>query len=232
MNNVCPNPDCGAVYQINPQHVGRRLTCKKCAAPLLVTDGGLQIEGSAASPAVLAEPARPAAPAGPGAWALFRDRLRAIADPPTWLFGSGAFLVILYLFLPLIDQAKVRRREALVIVGEVREARLEADFKKKEKTTDEEKTRRQQQKEAWEREKNYLEDDVEAAEIGQRRATYWYRYGALLGFLLLAFGSLGYLDPRQPTVRRILGCVVLVALLLSIFNGFAGLGIRIDIGGR
>ena len=158
--------------------------------------------------------------------------MRAVADTPTWLFGSGAFLVIFYLFLPLIDQAKVRRREALVIAGDVREARLEAELKKKDKATDEEKARRQQQKEAWERQKSVLEEDVEAAEIAQRRAGYWYRYGTMLGFLLLAFGSLGYLDPRQPLVRRILGCVVLVAILLSIFNGFAGLGIRLEVGGR
>ena len=47
-----------------------------------------------------------------------------------------------------------------------------------------------------------LEADLEAAQIAQRRATYWYQYGRMLGFVLLAFGSLGYLNPRQPLIRR------------------------------
>jgi hypothetical protein len=231
MNNVCPSPGCGAVYQINSHHVGRRLTCKKCAAALVVTDVGLEVEGADGPPAALAEPV-PAGAARGNFWAALRARMHSFADTPTWLFGSGAFLVIFYLFLPLIDQAKVKRREALVIAGDVREARLDAALKKKENASEDEKKRRQQQKESWEREKSSLEEDLEAAEIGQRRATYWYRYGTLLGFVLLAFGSLGYLDPRQPLIRRILGCVVLGAILLSVLNGLSGLGIHFDLGGR
>jgi hypothetical protein len=247
MNNICPNPGCGAVYQIGPQHVGKRLACKKCAAPLVVTDYGLQLDSGVTLPATgvppppadavtipetAPPPARPAAPWAAGAWTRFRTWLGQVADAPTWLFGSGAFLVIVYLFFPLIDQAKVRRREALLVAGDVREARLDAELQKKEKATDEEKERRKKNHEAWLKEKSALEEDVEAAEIAQRRATYWYRYGTMLGFLLLTFGSLGYLKPSQPLIRRILGCVVLVAILLSIFNSFAGLGVRIDIGGR
>jgi hypothetical protein len=247
MNNVCPTPGCGGAYNLTLQHVGKRFLCRKCAAPLVVTDYGLQFDtavapGTAApaaempavfqpSPEVVLEP-QPPARTGPPLWQKILTRMREMADVPTWLFASGAFLVIVYLFFPLIDQAKVTRREAAVIAGDVREARLDAELKKKENASDEEKERRKKGREAWEKEKSYLEEDLEAAQIGQRRATYWYRYFTMLGFILLTFGSLGYLSPGQPLIRRILGCIVLVAILLSIFNAFSGLGIRVDIGGR
>jgi hypothetical protein len=241
MNNVCPNPGCGAVYQISTQHVGKRLACKKCAAPLVVTDYGLQLEGGAAPAAMPGEfptagdgaPLVTTSRRGPGAWTKFRAWMSAVADPPTWLFGAGAFLVIVYLFFPLIDQANVRSREALIIAGDVRQTRLDMELeKKKEKASDDDREKRKKDKEAWEKQKNTLEEAVEAAEIGQRRAIWWYRWGTLLGFLLLAFGSLGYLKPNQPLIRRILGCVVLSAILLSVLSHASGLGVILGVGGR
>ncbi len=241
MNNACPTPGCDAVYSITPQHIGKRFQCKKCAASLVVTDYGLQLDTGAfvAGPGPTVGAAAeaglqgvPAAPSGPNFWTQFRAKLVDFADLPTWLFGIGAFLVIVYLFFPLIDQAKVERRKARVTFGDARERRLEAELQKKEKSTDEEKERRKKDREKWEKEKSDLEADVEAAQMAQRRATYWYFYGTMLGFVLLAFGALGYLDPRQPVIRRVLGCIVLVALLLSIFIGLTRVGIRVDIGGR
>ena len=45
MNNVCPS--CGAVYSVSPAHVGRRISCKKCSVPLVVTEAGIElVEGS------------------------------------------------------------------------------------------------------------------------------------------------------------------------------------------
>jgi hypothetical protein len=247
MNNVCPTPGCGGVYNLTSQHVGKRFLCRKCAAPLVVTDYGLQMDPGAAAAVSGAPAGLPAAPpplpeivpeyqpavrTGPGPFEKLWTWLKGVADLPTWLFGSGAFLVIVYLFFPLIDQAKVSRREASLIAGDVRQARLDDELKKKENASAEDKDRRKKSREAWEKEKSYLEEDLEAAQIGQRRALYWYRYFTMLGFILLAFGSLGYLKPGQPLIRRILGCIVLAAILLSIFNAFAGLGIRLEIGGR
>lgn len=42
MNNVCPS--CGKLYQIGPQHIGRRVTCKGCHSRLVVESSGLAID--------------------------------------------------------------------------------------------------------------------------------------------------------------------------------------------
>jgi ribosomal protein S27AE len=41
MNNLCPN--CGAAYNVTPQHVGRQLACKKCGAMLAVKQDGIHL---------------------------------------------------------------------------------------------------------------------------------------------------------------------------------------------
>ena len=43
MNNSCPN--CGTVYNITPQLIGRSTTCKKCGAALVIDASGLQLAG-------------------------------------------------------------------------------------------------------------------------------------------------------------------------------------------
>jgi hypothetical protein len=346
MNNTCPNPGCGAVYNISPDHVGRRFICKKCAAPLVVTDYGLQVEGGpvaaegVSSPAPMPNmggppmPAYRSGPGGPNPLANVLNYVRGI-EVSTWLFGFGAFIVLVYLFFPLIDTASVQRQEAVVVDGELKFKHKEAEIDRKMRAIDremselkdkedkisrqqadldrksfrdQEKVRREQnelndkefkdpdrfkkenqeeynrkrkelndrlrtlqeesakkrkelseklidQQEAnasktnelrdklsdlrrekgklsdeWDAERHTLEPPVEAAEIGRRRNSYWYGYFTLLGCVLLAFGSLGYIHPSQPMGRRILGSIVLVALLLGVFNTFAGFGLRLSIG--
>ena len=43
MNNACPN--CGTVYNITPQLIGKSTTCKKCGAGLVIDASGLQLAG-------------------------------------------------------------------------------------------------------------------------------------------------------------------------------------------
>ena len=43
MNNSCPN--CGTVYNITPQLIGKSTTCKKCGASLVIDASGLQLAG-------------------------------------------------------------------------------------------------------------------------------------------------------------------------------------------
>jgi hypothetical protein len=43
MNNSCPN--CGTVYNITPQLIGKSTTCKKCGAALVIDASGLQLAG-------------------------------------------------------------------------------------------------------------------------------------------------------------------------------------------
>jgi hypothetical protein len=243
MNQICPNPVCGTPYEVSARHVGRRFTCKKCGTALLVGANGVQVAESN-SPA--------AAPVGEAPWAQmrpdssrpapanhlsvsaarWRTYLLSLADLSTWLFGAGVFFTVLYTFLPMIDQAKVSRREAAIIAGQLREDRLQAAFKKKENPSAEESERRKKAQERWDREKNELEEDVEDAEVGLQRSMYWYRFGTLFGVLLLAGSSLAYVHPSQPLIRRILGAAVLTALVAVVFNSFGRFGFHLDVGGR
>lgn len=44
MNNLCPA--CGASYQVSPEHIGRKVKCKKCQSRLVVTPEGLALEAA------------------------------------------------------------------------------------------------------------------------------------------------------------------------------------------
>src|SRR5262245_47111110 len=207
MNNTCP--ECGAVYTVTSKDVGRRIACKKCRSALIVTERGLERDDVVAAEVDDGpEPRRVAPRSGPS----FFERVRNVADVPTYLFGAGAFMVIYFLFAPLIEQAKVDRRE-----GEVTEAELAKTKRLRATKSDADKKKIEEE---WRKESDDLNDRVTQARIGAKQGAYWDRHGMMLGFLLLAFACLGYLSPQQPTIRRIVGAIVLCAMLLLIFSLF------------
>jgi hypothetical protein len=89
------------------------------------------------------------------------------------------------------------------------------DDKKEVSPADEE--LRKKGREGWLKQKERLQDDVEELTVSADRSGYWYTWGMLLGFLFLAFAALGYLNPAQPTIRRVVGAIVIVAEVLLIF---------------
>ena len=209
MNNSCP--ECGAVYSVTSKDVGRRIACKKCRSALIVSERGLERDD-----AVLAEVEDDLEPRGRGrdvrSGPGFFERMKNFADVPTILFGAGAFFVIYFLFSPLIDQAKIIRREGAVSEGQLETDRLLRNTKAedaKKKIDDD-----------WKKERDLLREEVDFAKVGAQRGGYWNRQGMLLGFLLLAFACLGYLTPHQPTIRRVVGAIVLCSMLVLIFLMF------------
>lgn len=231
---TCPNPQCRTSYTVTPENINRLRNCKRCGTPM-------QLDGAAPAPAPESAPLAtgsegsvpPPLPANVGTGFLLptglTERLaplQRLADNATWLFAAGLFLVVVFNVLPQIDRAKVARREAAVVLGEVREKRLEEEFKKKESPSADDKEKREKAKERWARDKAELEEDLEDAEMARRRWPYWYRYGMLFGLVLLGAGALAFIRPNEPPVRRILGCIVIAAIVLS----FVG-GLRIDLGG-
>src|SRR5438552_7835799 len=140
MQNTCPNPSCGAMYNLAAAHVGRSFACKKCGSTLLVTAAGLELAGAPAS--VQVEPIGPT-PGGEdpsmrrpprfsaGAGAAFGEFWAKVkADLPTWLLGIGIFFVVVCLFFPLLDQAKVLRRQVKVDAGERKLRQQVTDLRK------------------------------------------------------------------------------------------------------
>jgi hypothetical protein len=230
MNASCPQ--CGAVYAISPQHVGRQLTCRKCSSTLVVAADGLHLVGVPEAALVdeiaeaVNEEASPPEPRkrsrGQSPFGALTNAFGKGIDIPTVLFGGGAFLVIVFMFFPLIDQAKVNRRQAALTEGERRERRREREFNEKKDKNDKDEDLRKKQREAWEKERKTLQDDIDDTQTAVLRAPYWYRWGMMFGFMLLAAASLGYLSPTQPLIRRITGCIIIVAEVVLIFIVFVG----------
>ena len=214
----------------------------------------------------------------------------------TWIFMAGTVLVLLCLFLPVIDQARVEKfdslaREAEVPIGkerrrldkkieerrdvfeerqyklddkqsELTERMLELDKKlRKAKVEEQEKIREEidktQKAEATLREemdtlrndrdksersmkkefrddenklkklKREVKDKTDVLELedkvlvegSTRRAAYWYRWGRMIGLMLVSIAALGYLGPSQTLLQRIVGGVVIVlVVIVSLLN--------------
>ncbi|MBX9622186.1 MAG: zinc-ribbon domain-containing protein [Gemmataceae bacterium] len=246
MNNLCPS--CGALYNVRPKDIGRRVKCKKCGSALSVADTGLVLDGPAAAPEA-APPDNPFA-VEPDAPRRSRDRdrdrpkdrprreprpgggLLAGFDPvqtfkdfggfSTVLFAAGAFLVVLFAFQPLIGAAAVQRAQGAV-------ERVDLDWKAKERKLRKDKKGEDEINKAREefyktRDREELAEDAGFERVGHQRARWFELYGLLLGFLLLTAGSVGYLSPNQPPVRRVLGAVVLGGEVLAVFLAVAAGG--------
>ncbi|MBI1918793.1 MAG: hypothetical protein HYS12_29215 [Planctomycetes bacterium] len=236
MQNTCPNPTCGAMYNLTPQHVGRSFACKKCGSTLVVSAAGLELAGVVPAgteplvqpvdedPAPMRRPSSFGVGAG-AAFSRFWERIKA--DTPTWLLGVGIFFVVTCLFLPLLDLSKVDRRRGKIEAGESKLARQEDETRRKiaaEKDPDKQKKYQEAQEDArkkWaETEKPKLQEDLDDMRESARSWRYWYDWGMMWGFLFLGYAALAYLTPQQSTIRRIVGSIVLCTMLVFIFVRF------------
>lgn len=233
MNNSCPS--CGAIYNVAGKDIGRRLKCKKCGTPLTVTDAGIALdqpsaEPAAAPPVAVAEevfgtddldtPPRRGRRRYGGPGVDFAQLLAEWGGLPTLFFGVGAFFVITFLFLPIIGDAAVDRAEGRVerlkLEWEAQERQMRKDKKSEEDIS--------KARETFDKRSVEYAEDVRYERISNKRALWMERYGMLFGFILLMIGSLGYMTPNQPPIRRIVGAVVITAQMLIVFMIFAPQG--------
>ena len=148
------------------------------------------------------------------------------------LFGVGAVIVILFLFLPLTDFARAVGKQAAIDQGEARQKRKEGRSARKEpeaikdevddgkKTPDKEAKSAKEVAEKWAKEKKQLQEDKEDAQYGAMRKQSFYTWGMLFGFIILAVASILFLTPGQPRVRRVVGAVVITTQMLLVFFTF------------
>jgi len=205
--------------------VGREFACFKCNAALVVRKDGIRLAGAAA-PQTAAEINVPAAAPESGeirrgGREIFRQWTGRLGDAATWMFGIGAFLVILFLFFPLINQAKLARAKAAIEAGQFKDDRMDRELKqklqeKKEGTIADEELRKKAH-ENWVKQKERMQADLDELTLDVKQSNYWYIWGMLIGFLFLAAAALGYLNPTQPPIRRVVGAIVIVAEVLLIF---------------
>ncbi len=230
MNNICPS--CGAVYNVARKDIGRKISCKKCGAALVVTEAGLESDAPAAV-ATRPAPVDDMADVDEGELVAPRrgkssrrggglniDPVQIFHDfggIATILFGFGAFLVIVFLFMPIIGTAAEQRALGAV-------ERMELEWKTKERKMRKEKKADDEISKAREeffKGKEELEEDVQDESISNKRARWFESYGMMFGFLFLMAGSLGFMMPGHTVYRRILGTVVLGVQILIIFMVFA-----------
>jgi predicted Zn finger-like uncharacterized protein len=241
VNNSCPS--CGAIYNVAQKDIGRRIKCKKCGTGLVVTEAGLEVDGGAPVPAGGAplgddayDDRDDAAPAprprrsaqrsagGPGLQLDPIQMFKDIGGVPTVLFAFGAFLVIVFLFMPIVGIANVSRKQAKLMEEQNSLAAAERRYNEKEnKTTDDEKNIETLRKNS-KKKQTELADDVSAARVASGMDSYRERYGMMFGFVFLMFGAIGYLMPGQPSTRRIVGAIVVTAQMVIVFLMFAGFG--------
>ena len=214
---------------------GRRpqTKCKKCHTALAVTDAGLVVDTPTGSPSPVAaaaddfdtggevvsprarRPEQYSGPSGPG----MGEMLPKIGGIPTILFGLGTFLVIWFTFMEPIGQAATIRAEARhgqarssSSKSEAQEAAPEGEEGLHELNEDERKKYDEEAKkinEEYEKRSRPPEEDAASTRISNIRSVWFDKYGQLFGFVLLAFGCIGYLRTEQPLVMRIVAAVVL-----------------------
>ena len=230
MNSACPS--CGAVYVLAPRHIGRRKTCKKCQAALLVTESGLKLD-------------QPADGAKPRDWggAARRDaavdlgrRLVAHVDPKglaaraggahALLFGVGLFLVVFTGFQDAIGKAKVERRAAQYGEGKAdHEREVEAINANKDLKETDKAERVRKEVERWEKEGRALKAAQAATAFAHQQSGYTDKYALMLGFMLLGFGCVGYLRTESALLLRVVAGVILTGMVLGLFRVAVGAGI-------
>jgi len=162
--------------------------------------------------------ARPRKPRGPGAGEIL-NKLKGVADVATWLYGIGLFFTIYGYFSSQMDEGTVKSRRGALeyksadFQAYVRSVTIRTDGKTP--SADEMKKLGEKQKE-WES-STYPEliDDVTFASASQKKAAWWNVVIQMFGFFLLAFGSVGFLKPEEPQLKRILGGGTILIILLQ-----------------
>ena len=240
MQVVCPNASCGAVYTVSPQHVGKSFPCRSCGTTVTVTGQPAPMPAApAASSAPMAEPAPMSAPAysTPSQGRAMQQQLlnQVKGDLFTYLLGAGVVILCFMLFLAILDQAKVGRKQAKVDEGQMSQDKEDESFRRRTRqagegvagvtapTADEQKAR-EKQRVAWQDSKADLQNEVKEASIGARAWRYWYTWGGFVGAVLVTIGSLAYVISGQSTTRRVTGAVILVFLIVTFLGAMIGKG--------
>lgn len=252
MNNACPS--CGAVYAVALKDVGRKIKCKKCGSSLRVAEKGLVLDQpepeEEEAPVAAAEAEEEenfdedVAPRSKKGKKGNRDRgsgggmnvgamLGKMGGIPTILFGFGVFLVIFFTFMSKIGEAAILRADAGVIkVQTEMQTRLEAAGTVKGKdnaapSADDLKKAADAQaavRKDFEPRLKDAQESAQAEKINNIRGIWSDRYGVMFGFILVAFGCIGYLRTEQPLVMRIVAGVILSFMMMVVFSSFGGCG--------
>jgi hypothetical protein len=242
MNSGCPS--CGALYVLAPRHLGRHKQCKKCQTWLLVTENGLKIDRPApdadfddvnANNGGIAAKMRKARERGRQLAAGFDSAgvLARVGGIPSLLFGLGLFLVVFTGFQETIGKAKVERRVAQYNEAKAdHDKEIEAINDNKDLKESDKAERAKRESERWDKEQKSLKADHAASAAANQRSGYVDKYVLLSGFLLIAFGCVGYLRDESALLLRVVAGVILTGMVLGLFRVAVGTAAGLDAGVR
>ncbi len=146
----------------------------------------------------------------------------------TSLFALGSLLIIFFWFLPMIDEGRIATFKAQITLRDDQESQADArvqeqinTLKLDERDAEELRKKRREDHNKWQEEDRVkLEQQIHDAQLSQVMSAYKYRWGMIVGFVLLVFAGLGYLHFGQTPAVRIVGAIVVTAMLLFIFLNF------------
>jgi hypothetical protein len=131
MVHVCPQVDCTASYHLDEADEGKTFRCDKCGSMVLFEEGNLTLV-SDASPENAESDAVSISldkPENAPMLSSSAEEKSIVSIVFSWffalLFGFGSFLVVLFFFLPIIDQASVSRQQARIEAGDRQQQRLD-----------------------------------------------------------------------------------------------------------
>jgi len=239
MRALCPNRGCSALHDLDSHELGETFVCARCGALLGVEAGGLRLYAARAPWPDDPEPTEEPPPMPPPPLTHADRSSSTTILLFSLLFGLGAVLVILFLFLPVIDQTALMRHRARVKEGEAKlrqkerellgehyvapPRRFEDRFKDKidgkppEPPSDQVIKEVQEARKVWKKQRDKLEEEEDLMDIANGRAMYPYTWGMLFGFLFLAVSSVGFLSLGPGRAYRVVGAVVLIVQVLLIF---------------
>jgi hypothetical protein len=230
MVEICPQQGCTAVHHLSANDLGQPFTCRKCGATLVFTPQGLKLAAAVGQPPtvvpVISDVSRDDPRPAPDASTPSQPRSSMTPEPPApraadivfmIMFAAGAFLVIVFLFCPILDQLRIRSKQADIDAGD---RKVGIDRFKKDLPFGDDKDKpkdKQDERESWEKKKKTLKENMDDAETQAIQSHYYYTWGMLVGFLLLAMSSVGFLSRSQTTAHKVLGTIVLAAVVLLVF---------------
>jgi hypothetical protein len=149
----------------------------------------------------------------------------------TLAFAVGSLLVIVFFFLPVIDQAKVARAEAKISIGDNRIASARQDAEREisdrhleGSQADERRKKFDNEERSWKLDKASQQAALDDLRAGARGSILWYDWGMMFAFILLALASLGFVVFGQTVAIRVVGGTVIVAQILLVFVKFLSAG--------
>jgi hypothetical protein len=234
------------LYNVAAKDVGRRLKCKKCSEALTVTEAGLVRDddevprgGPERQSPDDADDYDPA----PRRGRRRADPFAAVGGIPGLLFAVGILFVLFFTSLQVLATASNQRaaeyERKLALEEEVRVRKLLPKGKKDRSELDADAQKKyDEDKKKIEDEyavpKKEAEEDKRATEIGNKRSRLYEGYGAMLGFMMVALGCLGFLRAQEAMLLRIVAGIILTGMVLGLFRlamgAGAGIGAGVNIG--